>query len=117
MFIPKVKLVQAILAFTSTLVAANGCYSHGPTFSDLIGGNVDGDIDDFCNNYRGGNRLQMSLENNEGSTQDLSYEDCTRFLEWSGVLASMEASRTMARSITTLTPMTETARFLGVPIE
>ncbi|KAK7967848.1 uncharacterized protein PG986_002125 [Apiospora aurea] len=97
MFIPKVKLVQAILAFTTTLVAANGCYDGGLVFSDLIGGSVDGDINDFSNKYRGsasppnavvthcypfpqsGNRLQMSLQNNQGSSQDLRYEDCTRY--------------------------------------
>ncbi|KAK6860943.1 hypothetical protein PG995_004579 [Apiospora arundinis] len=97
MFFPKVQLAQAILAFTATLVTANGCYSKGPTFSDLLGGSVDGAITDFCNNYRGsatgpnaevthcypftqsGNRLQMSLKNNQGNEQDISYDDCTKY--------------------------------------
>jgi hypothetical protein len=39
----------ALLAASASTVNAKGCYSGGPKFSDMKGGDVDGAIEFFCN--------------------------------------------------------------------
>ncbi|KAM7213313.1 hypothetical protein V8F06_011324 [Rhypophila decipiens] len=81
----------------STRVSALGCYSHGPTFGDLAGGDrdVNAAIDDFCQKqtgsgffpsdtragcypYANNKRLDMSIQNQAGSYQTISKDECIR---------------------------------------
>lgn len=97
MFVSNTLSLLSLLAVSAPLANALGCYSGGPTFSDLSGGSVDGAIQHFCRTYKPANfapgqiithcypfpennsrdRVQMELKNNDGNSQQgLSYDDC-----------------------------------------
>jgi hypothetical protein len=97
MFASKALSLISLLAASTSLVNANGCYSHGPTFSD-IGGNVDATVERFCRDfiprtlaprqtvstcYGFGDLygLEMLVQNLEGVAKGLSYEECYQSFE------------------------------------
>lgn len=89
-------LILGLLAGAGTTVNALGCYSNGPTFSNMRGGSVDGAISHFCTNYvprnfnsgqtishcypfpeiNSGDKVEMVIKNNQGGSQGMSYDEC-----------------------------------------
>lgn len=94
-------LILGLLAAAGTTVSALGCYSNGPTFSDMRGGSVDGAISHFCNNFvprnfggsqtvshcypfpedNSADQVQMVIKNNQGGSQGISYDECYQSFE------------------------------------
>ncbi|CAJ2507242.1 Uu.00g084280.m01.CDS01 [Anthostomella pinea] len=117
----------AALASSGGLVQVNalGCYSHGPTFSDLGPLDVDSSINNFCNSDKPGTftfhqavthcysasssckRMEVTLTNRNGNDVSLSAADCNHYFGTERSACS-HGSEQNQRS----TPMTESAEQL-----